>query len=75
MIGDRINAPERNGHGAYWLPRILSGPRMKGAMLREAEGLRAVTAAQVQALFLDHIAKRAPIEIVAQAKEVADPAK
>jgi zinc protease len=68
MIERSTKAPEYNGHWAYWLPRILDEPRMKGAMQRETAGLQAVTAAQVQALFRDHIAGRQPIEVAAKAR-------
>ena len=68
MVEGRRKAPEHNGHWAFWLPRILDEPRMKGAMLGEGAGLEAVTAEQVQAFFRDHIAGRLPVEVVSKAR-------
>ncbi len=68
MVEGRRKAPEYNGHWAFWLPRILDEPRMKAAMLAEGPGLEAVTAEQVQAYFRDHIAGRAPVEVVSKAR-------
>lgn len=73
LVDAVLKAPERNGHWAHWLPRVLAEPRMKVAMLGEADGLRAVTAEQVQAFFRG-LAARKPIEVVARAPEAA-PAK
>jgi zinc protease len=67
MVEGRRKAPEHNGHWAFWLPRILDEPRMKGAMLGEEAGYEAVTAEQVQAFFRDHIVGRVPVEVVARA--------
>jgi zinc protease len=67
MIEASIKAPEYNGHWGYWLPRILTDPRMKTMMQRETANLQAVSAEQVQAFFRDHIAKRQPIEVQAKA--------
>lgn len=68
LVEGRRKAPEYNGHWAFWLPRILDEPRMKGAMLGEGPGLEAVTAEQVQAYVRDHIAGRAPVEVVSKAR-------
>ena len=68
MVEGRRKAPEYNGHWAFWLPRILDEPRMKGAMLGEGAGLEAVTAEQVQAYFRDHIVGRLPVEVVSKAR-------
>ncbi len=67
LVEGRRKAPEYNGHWAFWLPRILDEPRMKGAMLGEGPALEAVTAERVQAFFRDHIAGRAPVEVAAKA--------
>jgi zinc protease len=61
-------ATQYNGHWGYWLPRILTDARMKGAMLGETDAIRAVTAEQVQAFFRDHILPRAPVEVVSRAR-------
>jgi zinc protease len=74
MVEGTRKAPEHNGHWAFWLPRILDEPRMKGAMLGEGPGLEAVTAEQVQAYFRDHIVGRPPIEVVARAGDAGSQA-
>ncbi|MFG6486201.1 M16 family metallopeptidase [Roseateles sp. BYS78W] len=73
LLDTALKAPEHNGHWAFWLPRVLAEPRMKAAMLGEADGLRAVTVEQLQAFF-HGLAGRQPIEVVARAPEAA-PAK
>lgn len=68
MIERSTKAAQYNGHWTFWLPRVLSDSRMKGAMLGETAGYQAVTAAQVQAFFRDHIVGRAPVEVVSKAR-------
>jgi zinc protease len=67
-IESSTKAPQYNGHWGYWLPRILTDARMKGAMLGETAAIRAVTAEQVQAFFRDHIVGREPVEVVAKGR-------
>ncbi|MCY4747274.1 insulinase family protein [Pelomonas sp. UHG3] len=64
-----LKEPENPFYWVSWLSRIQADPRMKAAMRDDVAGLRAVTAAGVQAYFRDHIAARAPVEVVARAKE------
>jgi hypothetical protein len=68
MIEKGAKAPQYNGHWTYWLPRILTDARMKGAILGETAGLQAVAAEQVQAYFHDHIVNRASVEVVAKGR-------
>jgi zinc protease len=67
-IESSTKATQYNGHWGYWLPRILTDARMKGAMLGETDAIRAVTAEQIQAFFRDHIVSRAPVEVVSRAR-------
>ena len=62
-----LKEPESASYWVNWLARIQAEPRMKGAMLAEVAGMRAVTAEAVQAYFRDHIAPRPPVEVVARA--------
>lgn len=62
-----LKEPESPLYWVGWLARIQADPRMKNAMRDEVAGLRAVTAADVQAYFRDHIAPRPPVEVVARA--------
>lgn len=62
-----LKEPESPLYWVGWLARIQADPRMKDAMRDEVAGLRAVTAADVQAYFRDHIAPRPPVEVVARA--------
>ncbi|MFG6463816.1 M16 family metallopeptidase [Roseateles sp. DXS20W] len=68
-VESALKAPESASYWLLWLPRIQADPRMKAAMQAEVAGLQAVTAQDVQAYFRDHIAPRAPIEVVARAAE------
>ncbi|HEY0956123.1 MAG TPA: insulinase family protein [Roseateles sp.] len=71
MLEGLAKARESNTYWAYWLPQILAQPRMKAALLGQADGLQAVTAQQLQAFFLG-LAGRQPIEVVARAAEVPE---
>lgn len=71
LIERSLKAPERNGHWAYWLPRVLADARMKAAMLGETAALQAITAEQVQAYFRSQILTRQPVEVVAKAAPTA----
>lgn len=62
-----LKEPENPFYWVSWLSRIQADPRMKAAMRDELAGMRAVTAAGVQAYFRDHIAARPPVEVVARA--------
>ncbi len=62
-----LKEPESPWYWVNWLARIQADPRMKDAMRDEVAGMRAVTAAGVQAYFRDHIAARPPVEVVARA--------
>jgi len=62
-----LKEPESPSYWVSWLSRIQADPRMKKAMLAEVAGLQAVTAQGVQAYFRDHIAPRAPVEVVTRA--------
>lgn len=73
LVDGLAKAQESNGYWSQWLPRVLAEPRMKAAMLGQADGLRAVTAEQVQAFFRG-LAGRPPIEVVARAREAGGPA-
>jgi zinc protease len=62
-----LKEPESPFYWVSWLTRIQADPRMKDAMRDEVAGMRAVTAAAVQAYFRDHIASRPPVEVLARA--------
>ncbi|MDR7332011.1 insulinase family protein [Roseateles asaccharophilus] len=66
-----LKEPENPFYWVSWLARIQADPRMKGAMLNEVAGMKAVTAQAVQGYFRDHIAARPPVEVVARARELA----
>ncbi len=74
-VESALKASESASYWLLWLPRIQADPRMKAAMQAEVAGLQAVTAEGVQAYFRDHIAARAPIEVVARAAEPVAAAK
>jgi zinc protease len=74
-VESALKEPESAAYWLLWLPRIQADPRMKAAMQAEVAGLQAVTAEDVQAYFRDHIAPRAPIEVVARAAEPVAAAK
>ncbi len=62
-----LKEPENPAYWVNWLARIQADPRMRAAVQDEVAGLRAVTAASVQAYFRDHIAARPPVEVLARA--------
>lgn len=74
-VESALKGPESAAYWLVWLPRIQADPRMRAAMQAEVAGLQAVTAEGVQAYFRDHIAARAPIEVVARAAEPVAAAK
>ena len=70
-----LKEPENPLYWVNWLARIQAEPRMKDAMRAEVAGMQAVTAEAVQAYFRDHIAARAPVEVVTRAVEAPVAAK
>ena len=56
---------------AYWLGQlqgVLRDPRLKTPTLEQANGIKAVTAAQVQALLSRYVAGKLPLTVISKAK-------
>lgn len=68
LIESRAKALETNGYWLEQLALVLRDPRAKAPTLNTAEGIKPVTAADVQALFAKYVRGVQPLVIEAKAK-------